>query len=92
MTNNRIRLVLGNEARSGESAMEEISYKGYIIELQSQELQAGGWSPKAVVVLDSGGSLTTTPLYPTKDVKFSTRQEADQYAVKLAKVWIDERA
>ncbi len=71
--------------------MDEVTYRGYRIEPKSHELRTGGWAPEVMVSLYAGASVRTTPLYPMKDVTFPTREEADRYSIKMAKVWIDHQ-
>jgi hypothetical protein len=63
--------------------MGEVQYKGWEIEPQSYQSDGDRWRPS--------GRLYTHPVSAPLDVMFDTEQDADAYAVKMAKKWIDER-
>jgi hypothetical protein len=70
--------------------VEDVSYKGFTIELMSLRLPEQLWLPRAILYYERGGSLNTYPtLSAPADVTFPTKEEADQYAIALAKSWID---
>lgn len=71
--------------------MEE-EYKGYRIVPNSRQLPNGKWLPIAELELHHGGSVTTRPpVQAPQDHIKATKEEADGYAVRMARKWIDER-
>jgi hypothetical protein len=64
-------------------------YEGYVIELNSYKLQAGGWVPRAWVIRNTGDELTMHPVY-SKTETSPSEDAADVFALKLAKLWVDE--
>ena len=70
----------------------EIRYKGYLIREYSYELKTGGWVPQAIVFDPaSRGMAEHPPLSPTEEVTFPTRQLARQYAVDMAKRFVNRQ-
>ncbi len=67
------------------------SHEGYIVEAASYKLRSGRWSPCARISLYQGGTVTYAPVYSKQKLIFKTQQEADAYALRLAKAWIDGR-
>ena len=63
--------------------MPDVEYKGWRIEPQSYQPDGDRWRSKAMVSI-------FTVLAPP-DVVFDTEQDADAYAIKMAKKWIDDR-
>lgn len=71
--------------------MEEVTYKGYTIELMSLALPEKTWRPRALLYYDRDGAMNTVPaLSAPPDVTFPSEEEADRYAVAMAKRWIDD--
>jgi hypothetical protein len=70
--------------------MDELQYKGWVIEAQSYKSDGGRWRPKALVSIHEGGSVTTRPVPAPLSVMFDTEQNADAYAFEMAKKWIDD--
>ena len=69
----------------------KLEYRGYILWLQSYELKAGGWVPKALVVVpEAEGNGQQELQYPAEGI-LATREEADTQAVRMAQQWVDER-
>jgi hypothetical protein len=66
--------------------MEDVDYKGWIIEAQSYESDGGRWRARALVSVSERGTihqrLVPAPLDITSD--------AEAYAVEMAKKWIDD--
>jgi hypothetical protein len=69
----------------------QITYQKYLIWLRSYELQAGGWVPRAVVVIPSEEGNGEHDLHEPGASTGATREEADTQALSLAKQWIDAR-
>ena len=63
--------------------MPDVEYKGWRIEPQSYQSDDDRWRPKAMVAIFS--------VLAPPDVRFDTEQDADAYAIKIAKKWIDDR-
>ncbi|OGA02885.1 MAG: hypothetical protein A3I00_05870 [Betaproteobacteria bacterium RIFCSPLOWO2_02_FULL_64_12] len=68
---------------------DDLQYKGFLIEPESQPTPEGCWIPPVVVTLDRGNQVRTTPLSSGTGIDFANEAEADAYAVKLAHAWID---
>ena len=68
--------------------MHAIPYKNYLIRDDSQRLKSGGWKPRAWVVPPRGSSGARQPVFPPTETR-PTLQQANQYAIELAKQWID---
>ena len=66
-------------------------YKGYTITPNSRELPNGLWLPVAELEIYYQGRVTTKPELkaPASEAKKS-RQDADAYALAMARKWIDE--
>jgi hypothetical protein len=63
-----------------------------IIEPQSYRSDGERWRPKALVITHQGGSVGTEPVSTSLDQTFATEEEANTYAVKMAKRWVDEHS
>ena len=72
--------------------MSVVEHKGWQIE--SQSFKAGGnrWCPRALVGVFEGGRLYTHDVVALLSVTFETARDADEYAIKVAKTWIEDRA
>jgi hypothetical protein len=70
--------------------MQGIPYKGYLIRLDSQALKSGGWQPRAWVVSPRGPRGARQSIFPRTETR-PTLEQANQYAIELAKKWIDEQ-
>jgi hypothetical protein len=70
---------------------DDVEYKGWVIEAQSHESDGRRWRPKALVSAVEGGTLRMYPVSAPLAPMFDTEREADAYAVKMAKKWIDDR-
>jgi len=71
--------------------MAVVKYKGRDIETQSYKSDGGRWRPKAIVITFEGASARTQPVLASADAVFDEEQQADDYALKMARKWIDER-
>ena len=70
----------------------EIRYKGYPVRACSYELKAGGWVPQVIVFESTNRrKVEHPPLLPPEDMTFSTRQQADKYALGMAKRFVNQR-
>ena len=70
--------------------MHAIPYKQYLIRPDSQALPSGGWRPRAWVVSPRGSRGAQQPIFPPAETR-PTLQQANQYAIELARKWIDEQ-
>ena len=70
----------------------EIRYKNYPVRVCSYELKAGGWVPQVIVFGSTNRrKVEHPPLLAPKDVTFSTRQQADEYALGIARRFVNQR-
>ncbi len=70
----------------------EIRYKSYLIRECSYKLRAGGWVPRAVVFEPTkSGMKEHPPLPPPENMIFSTRQQAGEHALDMAKSFVNQR-
>jgi hypothetical protein len=72
----------------GES---KIPYEKYVIWVRSYELKAGGWVPRALVVVPADEGNGEQELSAPGASTVATREDADTQAFTLAKQWIEER-
>lgn len=69
----------------------DVQYKGYVITPNSRELPDGRWLPVAELGIHYGGSIKTKPPVVAKPTEArTTRAQADQAAIVMAKQWIDD--
>jgi hypothetical protein len=69
---------------------DEVTYKGYRIEVASYGVSSTTWSPRAVVSVRTEDNWSRlSPLYATNTARFPTRDEADRCALDVARAWID---
>jgi hypothetical protein len=74
-----------------ESSADKITYRDYVIWIRSYEMKAGGWVPKALVVVpEAEGNGQQELQYPAEAVR-ALREEADAEALAMGKQWVDER-
>ena len=71
--------------------MRTKSYRGHRVELISAELRADEWVARATVVLVEGKTEKRIPIFGRRRATFDSQQQADSYALELAKLWIDGR-
>jgi hypothetical protein len=75
-------------------AGQEFHYGGYTIRVKSEKVRAenpGGWKPLAEVWMDSPESTPPTPIEPAKIRLVSTKEEADDIALRAARKWVEKR-
>ena len=72
----------------GES---KIPYENYVIWVRSYELKAGGWVPRALVVIPADEGNGEHERVAPGASTVATREDADTQAFILAKQWIEER-
>jgi hypothetical protein len=71
--------------------MNATKHKGWLIESQSYESDGNRWNPRALVSAFDGGRAYTHTLLALLSVTFDAAPDADDYAVRMAKTWIEER-
>jgi hypothetical protein len=69
----------------------KIPYENYVIWVRSYELKAGGWVPRALVVIPADEGNGEQELSAPGESTVATREDADTQAFTLAKQWIEER-
>jgi hypothetical protein len=73
-----------------EGAMKKlIPYKRYVLEPNSYKLSAGGWVPRAWVIMETEDEVKMHPVYSKTKTRL-TQDEADEYAIELGKLWVDK--
>jgi hypothetical protein len=70
---------------------DAVEYKGWVIEAQSYKSEGGRWRPKALLIVREGGHIIEHHVPAPLDVMRDTEEQADAYAVLMAKKWIDDR-
>ena len=67
----------------------EVLYKGYILRATAEKRAENRWKTRSAVAREEGGNLMFIPLHGPPELTFQTAEEAEDYALKLAKVWVD---
>jgi len=70
---------------------DDFNYKGWVIEAQSYKSDGDRWRPKALVSVFQGGSVRVHQVPAPLDATHDTEEDANAYAVAMAKKWIDDR-
>ena len=70
---------------------DDVQYKGWVIEARSFESDGARWRPYAVVIIHVGRSTREHYVSALPDVVCDTEQDANAYAVAMAKKWIDDQ-
>ena len=73
------------------STMSAIEHRGWQIESRSYEADGNRWCPRALVSRLDGARLCTHDVRALLSVTFDTAQDADDYSVRMAKTWIEDR-
>ena len=71
--------------------MSMTEHKGWQIEARSYQPDGNRWCPRALVSLFQGGGFCTHDVRALLSVTFATARDADDYAAKMAKTWIEDR-
>jgi hypothetical protein len=71
--------------------MTNKNYRGYTVELASEEAHPGEWIARATIIVEDGKANKKIPILGRRRASFETRRQADSYAMELAKLWIDGR-
>jgi len=67
----------------------KMAYKNHTLWLHSYELKAGGWIPRALVLLPEAEGNGEHELQG--EATFALREEADEQAFLMGKQWIDRK-
>ena len=70
--------------------MRATVYLGWQIEPRSYRGEADRWWPRALVSIFEGGKFCTHDVRALLSVTFDAARDADDYAVRMAKKWIEE--
>jgi len=65
-------------------------YMGWQIESRSYKADSDRWWPRALVSIFEGGRFRTHDVRALLTVTFDTARDADDYAVRMAKKWIED--
>jgi hypothetical protein len=65
-------------------------HKGYRIDVRSYRSPAGRWRPEIRLAVTYNGRLTERQLFTPPDRLFETEEQANQYGVDHAILWIDK--
>ena len=70
-----------------------VRYKNYlIVPVPFQRIRNGPWFPEARLTMYRGGTIIKFPVRASPVRSFKTQNEANQYIVEQAKLWIDKNA
>ncbi len=72
------------------TTMSVTVYIGWQIEARSSRGDSDRWWPRALVSIFEGGRFCTHDVRALLTVTFDTAREADDYAVRMAKKWIED--
>jgi len=73
------------------STMSAIEHRGWQIESRSYEADGNRWCPRALVSRLDGARLCMHDVRALLSVTFDTAQDADDYSVRMATTWIEDR-
>ena len=71
--------------------MSVTEHKGWRIESRSYKSDGNRWWPRAWVSVCEGGRFYTHDMRALLSVTFGAARDADDYAVRMAKAWIEDR-
>ena len=69
--------------------MPKLKYRGRTIEPQSYGSD-GRWLPRALVMTDTRSGTSLKTVQAPLDKTFTSKEDADAYAMEMAKKWIDD--
>jgi hypothetical protein len=70
----------------------EGKYKGYLIRANSYRLRTGKYAPRVLLIWSEGDSVKEQAISADQpDAEFVSEEEADEYAIRLALTWIEDR-
>ena len=67
----------------------EVLYKGYTLRATAEKKADNRWKTRPAVARQEGDNLKVISLQGPPELTFQTAEEAEDYALKLAKVWVD---
>ena len=71
--------------------MSVTQHKRWQIESRSYQADVTRWYPRALVTLFDGRAGSTHDVRALLSVTFDSARDADDYAVKMAKTWIEDK-
>ncbi|MGZ8427245.1 MAG: hypothetical protein ACXWYD_20050 [Candidatus Binatia bacterium] len=71
--------------------MRTDSYNDHRIDFDSEEIRQGEWIARATIVFLDDRVEKRIPIFGRRQATFDTQALADNYALELAKLWIDGR-
>jgi hypothetical protein len=85
-----VRVVLGS--RNPEANVPDgVEYKGWVIEAHSSNSDGDRWRPHGLAIMHVGSSTREHHVSALPNVMYDTEQDANAYAVEIAKKWIDNQ-
>ena len=67
-------------------------YNDHRVDFDSEEIRQGEWIARATIVVLDQRIEKRIPIFGRRQATFDTQEQADAYALELAKLWIDGRA
>lgn len=77
--------------QSSPQPMRNDKYNDHRIDFDSEEIRQGQWIARATIVFLDNQMEKRIPIFGRRQATFDTQQQADAYALELAKLWIDGR-
>ena len=71
--------------------MRAKSYRGHLVQFESEPKRSGEWLARVTIVFTESGKEKRIPIFGRNRMTFETRARADAYGFELAKLWIDGR-
>ncbi len=71
--------------------MDSQTYLDHRVELDAEEIRSGEWIARAMIVFLENKVEKRIPIFGRRQATFDTQELADNYALELAKLWIDGR-
>lgn len=69
--------------------MRSRTYRNHRVDLDSEEIRAGEWVARAIIVIVEHRQEKRIPIFGRRRATFDSRRQADAYALELAKLWIE---
>lgn len=71
--------------------MPSRTYRGHRVEFDAERKRNGQWVARATIVIVEHGREKRIPIFGRRRGSFDTEEQANDYALELAKMWIDGR-
>lgn len=71
--------------------MRSRSYRSHRVEFDAEQKRSGQWVARATIVIVEQGREKRIPIFGRRRGSFDTEEQANNYALELAKMWIDGR-